>query len=182
MSDFQLQEADLRAELSAMLWPYFLDQEFAIENLKLNSLLGQDESQSDFIEVISTYLIRQITAIQKAKKLQTTPLRINLIRFLNKTTNLVLSELNLGDLLLSVCVNKNQLEEGNNSNNEKNSLKILNKMINRFAENPAEVVVADNDNMCVNKCMLTTKHEGYYNNNVQLSISSSSSCVSIKNF
>ncbi len=178
--DFQLHEADLRAELMAMLWPYFLDSNFGRENLTLNSLRGHDDSPEGFVDVISGHLIRELADIQQAKKLQTASLRISLMNFMNKTTGVILDSLGLGKLLMSVWIGVDSEETVNsNSYKSKSPHEVLNKLINKFAENNGEESVVDENNFTdVNESMLCIRHEKYSENSVQLSINSASDQVS----
>ena len=97
--DIKLTIEDLEKELFSMLWPYCLDETFIQDNLKLNSLtmpINTVSQSVDFMNLISSHLFDAL-----AKKCQTASIRISMNSFQNKQTNLILSSLNLTNLMVS---------------------------------------------------------------------------------
>jgi len=99
---------------------------------------------------------------------------------MNKTTGVILDSLGLGKLLMSVWIGVDSEETVNsNAYKSKSPHEVLNKLINKFAENNGEESVVDENNFTdVNESMLCIRHEKYSENSVQLSINSASDQVS----
>lgn len=194
-TDFQITHDVLISELTAMLWPYYLDNNFIIENLKLNSLPALTESQK-FTSLISSHLLTAYSINRQTKKLSTTSLRISLVNFLNKTTLATLNSLGLGKTLISYYLNDKQRvfstdiaisNEQNTSHQkviQKNS--VLNHLINSFVGDDNESSNQQSDssrglnNMTIDtqKAIFSKNHENFNENKVYLSINSCYRCVS----
>ena len=100
--EWQLGREELKAELKAMLWPYYLSQSFITENLKSNSLLttntapvtsqtsqitnASTSSQCDFIDKLTTHLVHLSSTNKAAIGTVQPSLRIYLSGYLNQFT------------------------------------------------------------------------------------------------
>jgi hypothetical protein len=107
-SDNQLNKDDLKAELKSMLWPFYFDQNFINENLKTvnTAISGQTPSPNDFIELI---LGKMLTSAGNG---QIQPIRINLVSYLNQSTQDILAKAKL-DLANSSKYSSNMKDELN---------------------------------------------------------------------
>lgn len=107
-NDNQLNKDDLKAELKSMLWPFYFDQNFINENLKtVNTAIGaQAPSPNDFIELILGKLLTS------AGNGQIQPIRINLVSYLNQSTQEILAKAKL-DLANSSKCSSNMKDELN---------------------------------------------------------------------
>lgn len=115
--EFLMGKEDLKSEIKAMLWPYYLNQTFVNENSKSLPAVGGSRAlnnktnngpitSEEFLDLIvsnlltftsntSTTTTESSSSSSNTSQTLSTPIRINFMAFLNQTTSDILSKCNL---------------------------------------------------------------------------------------
>jgi hypothetical protein len=103
-----LSKEDLKSEIKAMLWPYYLNQGFIGENVKslpkatLSKALANKSMQSltadDFVDMIVSQVFSATSNAADSQQIVTTasPIRVNLMTYLNQSTSDILAKISSG--------------------------------------------------------------------------------------
>lgn len=152
-SDNQISREDLKSEIKAMLWPYYMNKNFLEDNLKQLSQLNrnfkdiQNFDLDEFLNSILSHLFENTGSSTN----QISSIRINLNGYLN--------QINLNDSLLCLATSSSQpvvIENNDKSNfNDKNN-KINESKIDKINENNSKKIldsksINENDNRSSNR-------------------------------